>query len=92
MADTDSKPALEDESVMEAVLAAFQKLETAQVRFVRRQFIEDTFDISRTTIYRLMAGQQFPEPIILQSNKGARWVLSELIDWAKERMDARKQS
>ncbi|WP_422462553.1 helix-turn-helix transcriptional regulator [Endozoicomonas sp. ALB115] len=58
------------------------------VRFVKRKHIEDVFDISRSSIYRMMTDKSFPEPIYLPGG-GVRWIWSEVLEWAKQRINAR---
>ena len=74
--------------VLAEAITSFQNL---QMKFVRRQYIEDTFSISRSTIYRLMAIDAFPSPVSIPG-VGVRWVLSELMEWAQDKANERDSS
>lgn len=87
----DSSPAFDQEAITEAVFAAISGNHTNPVRLVRRQYIEETFGISRSTIYRLMSGDdKFPIPVTLPGN-GVRWVWSEVMEWANGLIKARDE-
>ena len=57
-------------------------------KLVKRCRIEDSLDISRSTLYRMMANDEFPHPIYLPGG-GARWVWDEVMAWAEERIQKR---
>ena len=45
--------------------------------------------LARSTIYKLMAEGDFPQPVKITS-KSSAWVSSEVEDWKQARMDDRK--
>lgn len=64
---------------------------------IRMPRLEDTTGLKRSTLYKLMQCPEsgFPRPVKL-SNSSARgapvaWVLSEVQQWIKNRIDARDQ-
>lgn len=94
----ESSPAFDQEAITEAVLAAISESQTNPVRLVRRQYIEETFGLSRSTIYRLMNADAFPIPVTLPGTPGTpgkpgtggvRWILQEVIEWANDLIKAR---
>ena len=91
MVSTDSKSTLMEESILGAVTPPDPQLDIASIRFVRRKDVEEIFGVSRSTIYRLMSTGEFPAPVVLPGS-GVRWVLSELIEWAQKRIEARDQA
>lgn len=59
-----------------------------EIRLVHRKYVEDAMGLSRSTLYRLMASNDFPAPVPLPGG-GVRWVWSEVLDWAQQRIEAR---
>ena len=49
-------------------------------RLLRREEVETRCGITRTTIYRLMRCDQFPEPIKV-GPRAVRWPASEIESW-----------
>jgi prophage regulatory protein len=45
--------------------------------------------LARSTIYKLMAEGDFPQPVKI-TQKSSAWVTSEVEDWRQARMDERK--
>ena len=88
MMNKDSSQAFDQEAIAEAVLTAISSSHTKPVRLVRRQYIEETFGLSRSTIYRLMNADAFPVPVTLPGN-GIRWVWDEVMEWANDLIKAR---
>ncbi|WP_422490444.1 helix-turn-helix transcriptional regulator [Endozoicomonas sp. ALE010] len=58
-------------------------------QMIRRQKILEHFDLSRATLYRLLAEKKFPAPVYLPGG-GARWILSEVEAWAEQRIQERE--
>ncbi|MTI12110.1 helix-turn-helix transcriptional regulator [Sansalvadorimonas verongulae] len=92
MAYKDSQPAPDKEAITQVVEEAIARVLDVQkvddVKLVRRQFIEETFGISRSTIYRLMAAGELPLPVSIPGG-GVRWVHSELMEWAQTHIKER---
>lgn len=53
-------------------------------RFVRMTAVRQMTGLGRSTIYRLMAAQQFPSPVQL-STRAVGWRLSDLEQWSRAR-------
>ncbi|MCW7555692.1 AlpA family phage regulatory protein [Endozoicomonas gorgoniicola] len=63
-----------------------------EIKLVRRQEVEDALGISRSTLYRLLAAENaLPAPVTLPGG-GVRWVWSEIMDWAQQRIKERGQA
>ena len=60
-------------------------------RLLRRREIEEITGLSRSTIYRLMNVDEFPQSISI-GPKGVRWRLSEIIAWMESRPLAREKA
>ncbi len=45
--------------------------------------------LSRTSIYRAVQANDFPEPVLLSPSRKA-WVRSEIDEWQEQRIQARK--
>ena len=58
-------------------------------KMVRRQKILDHLDLSRATLYRLLAEKKFPAPVYLPGG-GARWIWTEVEAWAEQRIQERE--
>lgn len=55
-----------------------------QDRLLTRRDVEKWCQIARTTIYRLMRADQFPEPIRI-GPRAVRWLRSEVEAWLASR-------
>jgi prophage regulatory protein len=53
-------------------------------RFVRMSAVRQMTGLGRSTIYRLVAAQQFPSPVRL-STRAVGWRLSDLEQWSSAR-------
>tara|TARA_R100001244_G_scaffold54818_4_gene47188 strand:+ start:141 stop:365 length:225 start_codon:yes stop_codon:yes gene_type:complete len=59
-------------------------------KLMRIAELSDWLSVSRSTIYKWVSNSDFPKPIILGENDGAkntasRWVEQEVRDWLKDR-------
>jgi len=54
------------------------------VRLMRLEDVKASVGLSQATIYRLIAGGQFPRPC--KMGTGSRWVSSEIEAWIAERI------
>ena len=59
--------------------------------FLRRQAVERVTGLKRSSLYELMAADEFPKPIKL-SEKSVAWIEAEIIDWQKRRIAQRDQA
>jgi len=59
-------------------------LDAQTTRFVRIAAVRQMTGLGRSTIYRLMAIQQFPLPVQL-SSRAVGWRLSDLEQWSQAR-------
>ena len=57
--------------------------------FLRIKQVQDQTGLARSTIYKLMAAGDFPNPVKV-TPKSSRWVSSDVNDWKQARMDDRK--
>jgi len=58
-------------------------------RFLRLNQVVEKIGISRSTVYLYLKQGRFPEPVHL-SERLVAWVESEIDNWMKERIAARK--
>ncbi len=64
--------------------AAPEAAEVIGERFLRRQQVEEITGLSRSSIYRLIEGGQFPRPVRVGPN-AVRWPSSVIADWMRSR-------
>ena len=57
--------------------------------FLRIKQVQDQTGLARSTIYKLMSEDSFPQPVKI-TTKSSAWVTSEVDDWKQARMDERK--
>lgn len=57
-------------------------------RFLRRQEVQSTCGLPTSTLYELMAKEQFPKPIKLSARTVA-WLESDVIEWQQSRIAER---
>jgi len=57
-------------------------------RILRLQQVQEATGLSRTSLYRLMASDEFPQSISL-GGRAVGWVESEVFDWIDSRIAAR---
>ena len=57
----------------------------AEVQFLRINDVRDMTQLSRSTIYRLMAEGEFPNNVKL-SKRSVVWVKSHITDWCNEKI------
>ncbi|WP_062264289.1 helix-turn-helix transcriptional regulator [Endozoicomonas arenosclerae] len=81
---------LEKENDNEKQEAMFPEPMQRDIKLVRRQVVEDALGISRSTLYRLLAENTLPPPVTLPGG-GIRWVWSEIMIWAQQRIDEREK-
>ena len=60
-----------------------------QIKFIRWPAVHEICAISRGHVQELMAKGKFPQSVKLCGSRASGWVLSEVEEWAKERMDSR---
>jgi len=58
------------------------------VSILRRDAVERATGLSRSSIYELMAHDEFPKPVPLGS-RAVGWVESEVLAWVRERIARR---
>ncbi|RAU16988.1 AlpA family transcriptional regulator [Nitrincola tibetensis] len=56
-------------------------------KFIKRKQVEAMTGLARSTIYREISANRFPQPIKLNS-KGTRvaWILEEINEWIEQRI------
>jgi len=54
-------------------------------RLITRQEVEERTGLSRSTIYRLMASNEFPKPVKI-SRRAVRWSLKDILDYIRSRL------
>ena len=52
--------------------------------------VENITALSRSSIYRLVAADEFPKPIKL-SSRSSGWIKSEIEEWLEERIKASRK-
>ena len=57
--------------------------------FLRIKQVQDQTGLARSTIYKLMSEDDFPQPVKI-TPKSSAWVASEVEDWKQARIDDRK--
>lgn len=62
---------------------------TTEISFLRINTVLSQTGLARSTIYKLMAEGDFPQPVKITS-KSSAWVSSEVNDWKVSRMEERK--
>ena len=62
---------------------------TIAITFIRINTVLLQTGLARSTIYKLMAEDDFPQPVKLTA-KSSAWVSSEVDDWKLSRMENRK--
>jgi predicted DNA-binding transcriptional regulator AlpA len=60
-----------------------------QIKFIRWPAVHEICAVSRSHVQELMAKGKFPQSVKLCGSRASGWVLSEVEEWAKERMDSR---
>ena len=58
-----------------------------EVQFLRINDVRDMTQLSRSTIYRLMASGEFPQNIQL-TKRSVVWVKTHVTDWCNEKVKA----
>ena len=64
-------------------------LMTTEISFLRLNKVQSQTGLARSTIYKLMAEGDFPQPVKITS-KSSGWVSTEVDDWKQSRMKERK--
>ena len=59
-----------------------------EIRFLRLAEVKKRTGLSKTTIYREIDRQKFPQRVRLSQNSVA-WLESEIIDWMNQRLSSR---
>lgn len=59
---------------------------------LRLHQVLDLTGLSRTPLYRAMAGGEFPRPVKLGSGRAVGWVEAEVLNWISSRIAERDQS
>ncbi|MFV0574821.1 MAG: helix-turn-helix transcriptional regulator [Vibrio sp.] len=59
-----------------------------ELKFIRLATVCEVADISKTTIYRLMANGEFPKPVNLGAS-ARRWIESEVLAWKEQKKQER---
>ena len=61
---------------------------TTEISFLRINKVQSQTGLARSTIYKLMAEGDFPQPVKITS-KSSGWVSTEVDDWKQSRMKER---
>ncbi|UXN37026.1 AlpA family phage regulatory protein [Avibacterium paragallinarum] len=60
-------------------------------RFISLEQVIDRTSLKKTTIYTLMARNEFPQSISISANRRA-WLESEIEDWIESKINAQKEN
>jgi prophage regulatory protein len=63
---------------------------TSPITLIPRKEVERITGMSKSWLYQAMAADRFPKPVVCSGSPTApssvRWVLSEVLEWAAERI------
>lgn len=58
-------------------------------KFLRMDDVEAAIGLGKSTIYRLIKLNQFPQPVKILGKHTSAWLESEIVAWQQARIDAR---
>lgn len=76
------------EQIIETITAA---LRGANNRLWTVEDIRIHFGCSKSTVFRIAAKPDFPEPVDIPGVDGRRWVAEEVRDWAKRQRPSKRR-